>query len=200
MNDKNDKKGALNRAKLSISMLLAFCAAAAAPNRAAADGGTASAPRAPAAPSSGAGGAGPAPASDAATAKRQAALRHKILKDEDFVENEETNRDPFHSYLRLFVEHTSQKSRKVPSAFEKVGLEDLTLIAIVSGDESPRAMFRDPTGYGQTVKKGEFLSRSGARVTKILSDRVIVEITETTGAGEPRIVEKAILVNPDEAP
>jgi Tfp pilus assembly protein PilP len=159
-------------------------------------GGGASAAAGP----TGAGGAG-APVSDAATAKRLAALRRKVLKDEDFVESEETNRDPFHSYLRLFAEqHMATKSRKVPSAFDKVGLEDLTLIAIVSGDEAPRAMFRDGSGYGQTVKKGDFLSRSGARVTKILSDRVIVEITETTGTGEPRVVEKAILVNPDEAP
>jgi Tfp pilus assembly protein PilP len=153
---------------------------------------------APAAPS-GAGGA--AGTTDVAAAKRIAALRHKVLKDEDFVENEETNRDPFHSYLRLFTEpHPSTKSKKVPAAFDKVGLEDLSLIAIVSGDEAPRAMFRDGSGYGQTVKKGDFLSRNGARVTKILSDRVIVEITETTSTGEPRVVEKAILVNPDEAP
>ena len=149
-----------------------------------------------------AGGAGGAAGtSDAATERRIAALRHKVLRDEDFVENEETNRDPFHSYLRLFAEQRlPQKSRKVPSVFEKVPLEDLTLIAIVSGDEAPRAMFRDGSGFGQAVKKGDFLSRNGARVTKILSDRVIVEITESTATGEPRIVEKAILVNPDEAP
>ena len=81
-----------------------------------------------------------------------------------------------------------------------MALDELTLIAIVSGDETPRAMFRDATGFGQSVKRGDFLSRAGARVTKILSDRVIVEITETSGTGEARIVEKAILVNPGEAP
>lgn len=146
-----------------------------------------------------AGGAG-APGGEAAAAKRLAALRKKVLKDEDFVENDETNRDPFHSYLRLFVERSATKNRKVPAVFDKLGLDDLTLIAIISGDETPRAMFRDATGFGQAVKKGDFLSRAGARVTKILSDRVIVEINETSGTGEARIVEKAILVNPGEAP
>ncbi|HEY4186256.1 MAG TPA: hypothetical protein VGP07_14365 [Polyangia bacterium] len=185
--------------KQRLHLMLVALVVGLAINAARADVGGGGAP-AVAAGATGAGGAG-APVSDAATTKRLAALRHKVLKDEDFVENEETNRDPFHSYLRLFVEqHVPTKSRKVPSAFDKVGLEDLTLIAIVSGDEVPRAMFRDGSGYGQTVKKGDFLSRSGARVTKILSDRVIVEITETTGTGEPRVVEKAILVNPDEAP
>ncbi len=123
-----------------------------------------------------------------------------MLKDEDFVENDETNRDPFHSYLRLFVDHSTAKSQKVPAIFDKVGLDELTLIAIVSGDETPRAMFRDATGFGQSVKKGDFLSRAGARVTKILSDRVIVEISATSGTGEARVVEKAILVNPGDTP
>jgi Tfp pilus assembly protein PilP len=145
---------------------------------------------------SGAGGAG----ADAATAKRLAALRKKVLKDEDFVENDETNRDPFHSYLRLFVDHSTPKNRKIPAVFDKVGLEELTLIAIISGDETPRAMFRDATGFGQAVKKGDFLSRTGARVTKILSDRVIVEISETSGTGDTRVIEKAILVDPEGMP
>jgi len=179
-----------------VLMLLALGAGLAVRVARATDGGG----TAPAAPSSGAGGAA-GTVSDAEAPKRIAALRRKVLHDEDFVENEETNRDPFHSYLRLFTEpHPATKSRKAPSAFEKSGLEDLTLIAIISGDEAPRAMFRDGSGYGQTVKKGDFISRNGARITKILSDRVIVEITETTSTGEPRVVEKAILVNPDEAP
>jgi len=154
-------------------------------------------------PPSGAAGAGGGDATggaDPALEKRLAALRHKVLKDEDFVENEDTNRDPFHPYLRLFVDHQVSTTRKVPAAFDKAGLDELTLIAVITGGDMPRAMFRDGSGFGQAVKRGDFLSRSGARVTKILSDRVIVEITETTGTGEPRVVEKAILVNPDEAP
>ena len=134
------------------------------------------------------------------TAKRLAALRKKVLKDDDFVENDETNRDPFHSYMRLFVDRGLPKTRKVAAIFDRVGLDELTLIAIVSGDENPRAMFRDPSGFGQSVKTGDFLSRVGARVTKILSDRVIVEVSETRESGQPRVVERAILVNPGEAP
>ena len=139
------------------------------------------------------------PGSDAATAKRLAALRKKVLKEDDFVENDEVNRDPFHSYLRLFVDRGAPKVRKVLGVFDKAGLEELTLIAVISGDDVPRAMFRDASGYGQSVKKGDFLSRAGARVTKILSDRVIVELSEQSGTGEARVIEKAILVNPDEA-
>jgi Tfp pilus assembly protein PilP len=137
---------------------------------------------------------------DAAAAQRTAALRRKVLKDDDFVENDEVNRDPFHSYLRMFADRsTAARGRQVPAVFDKVGLDELTLIAVVTGYETPRAMFRDATGLGKTVQRGDHLSRNAVRVTKILSDRVIVEITEQGGTGEPRVVEKAILVNPNEA-
>jgi len=147
-------------------------------------------------------GAVPSPATmlsdpEAAAAKRAAALRKKVLKDDDFAENDDVNRDPFHSYLRLFIEKGEIKTRKVPAVFEKLSLEELSLIAIVSGDHVPRAMFRDPAGLGQAVKKGDYISKASARVTKILSDRVVVELMESNAKGEPHAIEKAILVNPE---
>lgn len=58
-------------------------------------------------------------------------------------------------------------------------------------------MFRDPTGLGQTVKRGDYLSKSAARITKILSDRVILELSEITPSGETKALERAVLVNPE---
>lgn len=139
-----------------------------------------------------------------ARADRIAALRRKTLKEDDFAENEDQNRDPFHSYVKLLLEKgpqgPGQKTPEGPPAiFDKYTLEELTLIAIVSGDANPRAMFRNPPGLGMTVKRGDYVSRTRARITKILSDRVVVELSEDVGAGPPRVLEKAILVNPDEA-
>ena len=205
------RRSAIARAVAWTGLAATFAPGAGVRSAAAADGGTmvvataappVAATAAPAAGAGGASGTGAAvPGAASADAKRLAALRRKLLKDEDFVENDETNRDPFHSYLRLFVDRTAVgKKHKVPAVFDKARLEELALIAIVSGNETPRAMFRDATGLGKTVQRGDHLSRTGARVTKILSDRVIVEITEISGTGEPRVVERAILVNPDEAP
>ncbi|HEY0709199.1 MAG TPA: pilus assembly protein PilP [Polyangia bacterium] len=131
-------------------------------------------------------------------ATRAAALRRKALKDTDFIDSDESNRDPFKPFLRLFVDKGAPHVRQVPAIFEKFGLEELALIAIVSGDAQPRAMFRDPAGLGQTVKRGDYVSKVGARITKILSDRVIVEKNEPTQSGEPRVIESAILVHPEE--
>jgi Tfp pilus assembly protein PilP len=150
----------------------------------------------PARPAAPAVAAPPVNANDPAA--RAAALRRKTLKDLDFVDSDDSNRDPFKSFMSLFVDKGSPKVRQVPAIFEKFALEELSLIAIVSGDAQPRAMFRDPSGLGQTIKRGDYVSKAGARVTKILSDRVILEITEMTASGDPRAVEKAVLVNPEE--
>ncbi len=143
-----------------------------------------------------AGAAAAGPANDPAA--RAAALRKKVLREEDFVDNDDSNRDPFKSFIRLFVEKTVQKVRTVPAIFEKFALEELALIGIVSGDAQPRAMFRDPGGLGQTIKRGDYVSKAGARVTKILSDRVILELAEVTSSGESKPFEKAVLLNPEE--
>jgi Tfp pilus assembly protein PilP len=133
-----------------------------------------------------------------AVAQRLAVLRRKVLREEDFAENDDTNRDPFRSYLDTWIERPTRMISPTMSAiFAKYALEELTLIAVISGDANPRAMFRDPTGLGQTIKRGDYLSKSGARVTKILSDRVVLELSELTPGGTTKALERAILVNPE---
>jgi len=148
-----------------------------------------------------AGNASPSPAANAAAealAQRLAVLRRKVLREEDFAENDDANRDPFRSYLDTWIDRTPKITNTVVSAiFAKYALEELTLIAIISGDANPRAMFRDPTGLGQAVRRGDHMSKSGARVTKILSDRVVLELSEVTPGGTTKALERAILVNPE---
>ena len=142
----------------------------------------------------------PAPAANSAEAlaQRLAVLRRKVLREEDFAENDDANRDPFRSYLDSWIERGPKVTMATVSAIcAKYSLEELILIAVVSGDANPRAMFRDPTGLGQTVKRGDYLSKSAARVTKILSDRVVLEMSEITPGGTTRALERAVLVNPE---
>jgi Tfp pilus assembly protein PilP len=155
-------------------------------------------PKGAAPPAPAAAVAGPADAA-AALSSRLALLRRKTLKDDDFVDSDDRNRDPFRSYLRLFTSREGPKRPSVPSVLDKFALEELTLIGIVSGDANPRAMFRDPAGVGQSVMRGQYVSKVAARVTKILSDRVILELSEVTPNGETRAVEKPVLVNPEGA-
>ena len=133
-----------------------------------------------------------------ALAQRLAVLRRKVLREEDFAENDDSNRDPFRSYLDTWIERGPRITTSVVSAvFAKYSLEELTLIAVITGDANPRAMFRDPTGMGQSVKRGDYLSKSAARITKILSDRVVLELSEITPGGATKALERAVLVNPE---
>ena len=154
----------------------------------------------------GPGGNAAAPTSPAAAAadalqQRLTILRRKVLRDEDFNETDDANRDPFRSFTGIFTDRGARVNvqQVVPSIFGKFSLEELTLIAVITGDANPRAMFRDPSGLGQVIKRGDYLSKSAARVTKILSDRVVLELAEVTSGGETRALEKAILVNPEGA-
>jgi len=159
-------------------------------------------PKPPAKPAAGgAAPAAPAAAKAEALQQRLTILRRKVLRDEDFNETDDANRDPFRSFLGIFTDRGSRASiqQAVPSIFGKFSLEELALIAVITGDANPRAMFRDPSGLGQVIKRGDYLSKSGARVTKILSDRVVLELAEVASGGETRALEKAILVNPEGA-
>jgi Tfp pilus assembly protein PilP len=139
-----------------------------------------------------------APSAAEALAQRLTILRRKVLREEDFAENDDSNRDPFRSYLDTWVERGPKITTSAVSAiFAKFSLEELTLIAVISGDANPRAMFRDPTGLGQTVKRGDYLSKSAARITKILTDRVVLEMSELTPGGGTKALERAVLVNPE---
>jgi Tfp pilus assembly protein PilP len=166
------------------------------PDKVAAVAGAAAAVAASAAGAAGVAPAAPPAAADPAA--RAAALRRKALKDTDFIDSDESNRDPFKSFFRQFVDKGPSRVRQVPALFEKFALEELALIAVVSGDAQPRAMFRDPGGLGQAVKRGDYISKIGARITKILSDRVILEMNEPTANGEPRATELVVLLHPEE--
>jgi type IV pilus assembly protein PilP len=79
--------------------------------------------------------------------------------ENDFVENDH-NRDPFRSYVTLFVEKntTPQKIQRYV-VLEQYSIDELKLVAIVTGGEYPRAMLVDPTTKGWVVKRGDFLGR-----------------------------------------
>jgi type IV pilus assembly protein PilP len=85
------------------------------------------------------------------------------LKGADYTENDfvesDRNRDPFRSYLvqNQPVNKQALNQRKIELA--QYSIEELKLVAIVTGGDQPRAMFVDPSGKGTVVYKGSFLCR-----------------------------------------
>ncbi len=82
-----------------------------------------------------------------------------VLEEEDFVEDDVRNRDPFRSYVHLFkVEAPRVVQRRV--LMPDVTIDQMKVIAIVTRLPRPRAMIVDPSGVGHVVRRGDYLGRA----------------------------------------
>ncbi len=80
--------------------------------------------------------------------------------ENDFVESDRS-RDPFRSFARLFVEQNAKPVRiQRDVLLAQYTIDELKLVAIVTGGDYPRAMFVDPNGKGWVVKRGDFMGRA----------------------------------------
>jgi type IV pilus assembly protein PilP len=85
-------------------------------------------------------------------------LRGPEYTENDFVESDH-NRDPFRSFLvqTQAVNKQALNQRKVELA--QYSIDELKLVAIVTGGAPASAMFVDPTGRGTVVYRGTFICR-----------------------------------------
>ncbi len=126
----------------------------------------------------------------------------KELPEAAFIETDE-NRDPFRSYLQVFAAQTLPEPTSIaprpPVLLENVSIDDLRLIAIVSGEGgNPRAMVVDPEGKGWVVRRGDYIGRGETvrlgqnqnrtinwRVVRVRPDRIILVREDPIQAGPP---------------
>ena len=88
-----------------------------------------------------------------------AAAKGVEYTENDFVENPQ-NRDPFRSYVTLFIDKSTAPTKiQRYVVLEQYSIDELKLVAIVTGGEYPRAMLVDPTSKGWVIKRGDFLGR-----------------------------------------
>jgi len=77
--------------------------------------------------------------------------------DDDFIESD-SNRDPFRVYTTLFkIDSPRAPQRQV--AMSNTAIEEMKLIAIVSGTPTPKAMLVDPSGVGHVVERGMYIGK-----------------------------------------
>jgi hypothetical protein len=122
-----------------------------------------------------------------------AEVRKRQLSSEDFKESPE-NRDPFRSFLSTFATQVVNVKPQHRILAEKFALEELKLIAIVTGnDMQARAMFVDPAGAGVQLVRGDHVSKSDALVERVAPDRVFFQLEEDLGGGgKPKLVERVV--------
>jgi len=80
-----------------------------------------------------------------------------VYRDDDFVASIR-NRDPFQSYTVQFkAKAPDEMQRRV--IMSDTPIEEMRLIAIVTGMAQPKAMLVDPSGVGHVVQRGDYIGR-----------------------------------------
>jgi type IV pilus assembly protein PilP len=102
----------------------------------------------------------PSESEDAAAGEDTAASRlpEQVFVDEDFTEFDVQNRDPFRSFARAFKAQAAAPAQRrvlMPST----SLDEMKLIAIVTGIATPRAMLTDTSSVGHVVRRGDYIGR-----------------------------------------
>jgi type IV pilus assembly protein PilP len=96
-------------------------------------------------------------------------------------------RDPFRSIL----DDIAQKAVDSASGRAECGplchwdLEQLRLVAVISGISNPLGMVEDPNGRGHVVRRGTFVGKRNGKITQISAGEVVVTEVFKDQMGKP---------------
>jgi type IV pilus assembly protein PilP len=77
----------------------------------------------------------------------------------DFTESDR-NRDPFRSYASAFApENKKTIKSQIDAVLPQYSIDELKLVAIMTGGDYSRAMLLDPNNKGWVIKRGDYLGR-----------------------------------------
>jgi type IV pilus assembly protein PilP len=101
-----------------------------------------------------------------------------------YVYNPVGKRDPFRSPEAEPAAQAALANANCTEPLCRFDVDQLTLVAVVSGDANPLAMVQDPAGRGYFVRRNTRIGRQGGKVTQIMSDAVVVTEYFTTPDGK----------------
>ena len=145
-----------------------------------------------------------APAPAAAKKKADAAAAPVAAATSvDYAYNPINKRDPFRP---LNIEGApkptgSEPGAEIVSCTEPlclVDIDDLNVVAVVSGDANPLAMVEDRSGVGHIVRRNTRVGKQGGKVTQILRDCIVVTSFISGGPdGKPQANKQNMCVKTD---
>jgi len=148
------------------------------------------------------GGSKPAPA---AAAKTTAAVKPAPAPEQPapsavaYVYNPVGKRDPFRSPdAEPAAQALANATCNEPLC--SFDVDQLTLVAVVSGDANPLAMVQDPAGRGYFVRRNTRVGRQGGKVTQILRDAVVITEYFTTPDGKTTANPVTLAIKADKLP
>jgi type IV pilus assembly protein PilP len=107
-------------------------------------------------------------------------------------------RDPFRSFLSELDKETGSLATRCATPLGRFELEQLRLVAVVTGLEDPVAMVEAPTGVGYSVRRGACIGKNGGAVAAVRTGELVVSEWATRADGS-RDRTQTILRLPKEA-
>ena len=126
----------------------------------------------------------PAQQAKAAVAKPPPAPEAAAPAAPTYVYNPIGKRDPFRSPEAEPAAQAALANTACNEPLCRFDIDQLTLVAVVSGDANPLAMVQDPQGRGYFVRRNTRVGRQGGKVTQIMSDAVVITEYFTTPDGK----------------
>jgi type IV pilus assembly protein PilP len=83
-------------------------------------------------------------------------------------------RDPFRSYLRELDAPASAVASRCATPLGRFDVEQLRLVAVVTGLEDPVAMVEAPNGIGYSLRRGACIGKNGGVISAVRSGEVVV--------------------------
>lgn len=147
------------------------------------------------------GGAEPPPPPVATTPKKKVEAPPVVASGPsiDYSYNPIGKRDPFKNLMADTGGPVLDKDDIIicPDPLCQFNLDELNVVAVVSGDSNPIAMLEDKTGVGHIIHRNSKVGRQGGKVTQILRDCIVVTsfITGPDGKAQPN--KSNMCVRPD---
>ncbi len=83
-------------------------------------------------------------------------------------------RDPFRSFLAELTANTRQADTVCATPLGRFDLDQLKLVAVVTGLDDPVAMVEGPNGTGYTLRRGSCIGRNGGIVSAVRTQEVVI--------------------------
>ena len=132
--------------------------------------------------------------------KAEAAAPVAVVAQVDYVYSPINKRDPFRQPgvdgPKGVVEVTGEVTCTEPLCL--MDIDELAVVAVVSGDANPLAMVEDRGGVGHIVRRNTRVGKQGGKVTQILRDCIVVTSFISGGPdGKPQANKQNMCVKTD---
>lgn len=114
-----------------------------------------------------------------------------------YIYNPIGKRDPFRSPDLDLARASATSNAACNEPLCKFDLDQLSLVAVVSGDSNPVAMVQDPQGRGYILHRNTRIGRQGGKVTQILRDSVTVTEYFTSPDGKSNANQLTLAIKAD---